>query len=101
MANHRKNRKSRSASRKSRRSTRRNRHARQSLAGGQPKAERRSTLRGGFVTLDLDYYDRLTGEERVEMLERIKVWAEQEINRQQRWNKQADDLFNRELGIKQ
>jgi hypothetical protein len=56
-------------------------------------------ITNGLITMDHDYYDRLDGDERVQVLDRIRRWAEYEMNWQQRWNKQADDLFNRELGI--
>ena len=53
----------------------------------------------GLMTMDYDYYDRLTGEERVKVLDHIRNWAEYEMNWQKRWNDNADALFNRELGI--
>ena len=53
----------------------------------------------GLITMDHDYYDRLDGDERVKVLESIMLWAKWEMVKQQRWNQQADDLFNRELGI--
>jgi len=56
-------------------------------------------ITNGLITMDHDYYDRLDGDERVQVLNAIAMWATLEMNRQQRWNQQADDLFNRELGI--
>jgi hypothetical protein len=56
-------------------------------------------ITNGLITMDHDYYDRLDGDERVKVLESIMLWAKWEMNSQQRWNKQADELFNRELGI--
>ena len=55
----------------------------------------------GLMTMDHDYYDRLDGDERVQVLEQIKRWAEYELSWQKKWNNQAEDLFNRELGINQ
>ena len=49
--------------------------------------------------MDHDHYDRLDGDERVKVLESIMLWAKWEMNRQQRWNGEAEALFNRELGI--
>jgi hypothetical protein len=49
--------------------------------------------------MDHDYYDRLDGDERVKVLESIMLWAKWEMNKQQRWNGEAEALFNRELGI--
>ena len=56
-------------------------------------------ITNGLITMDHDYYDRLDGDERVKVLESIMLWAKWEMNNQQRWNEQADALFNRELGI--
>lgn len=56
-------------------------------------------LTNGLITMDHDYYDRLDGDERVKVLESIMLWAKWEMNKQQRWNEDADALFNRELGI--
>lgn len=58
-------------------------------------------ITNGLIIMDHDYYDRLDGDERVKVLESIMLWAKWEMNRQARWNEQANDLFNRELGIKQ
>ena len=58
-------------------------------------------ITNGLITMDHDYYDRLDGDERVKVLESIILWAKWEMNNQQRWNEQADALFNRELGINQ
>jgi hypothetical protein len=58
-------------------------------------------ITNGLVIIDHDAFEMYTGEERVEILERIMLWAKWEMNRQQQWNEQADQLFNRELGIKQ
>lgn len=56
-------------------------------------------ITNGLIIMDHDYYDRLDGDERVKVLESIMLWAKWEMNRQQRWNDDADALFNRELGI--
>ena len=56
-------------------------------------------ITNGLITMDYDAFEMYTGEERVEMLERIMLWAKWEMNMQQRWNEQADALLNRELGI--
>jgi hypothetical protein len=58
-------------------------------------------ITNGLITMDHDHYDRLDGDERVKVLESIMLWAKWEMNNQQRWNEQADALFNRELGINQ
>jgi starvation-inducible outer membrane lipoprotein len=55
----------------------------------------------GLVTMDYDRFETYTGEERVEIFNAIKKWAEQSMDWQERWNEQADKLFNRELGINQ
>jgi hypothetical protein len=51
--------------------------------------------------MDYDRFETYTGKERVEIFNAIKKWAEQSMNWQERWNEQADKLFNRELGINQ
>ena len=56
-------------------------------------------ITNGLITMDHDYYDRLDGDERVKILERIVSWAYHEANKQKRWSEDADALFNRELGI--
>jgi hypothetical protein len=56
-------------------------------------------ITNGLITMDHDAFEMYTGEERVEMLERIMLWAKWEMTKQQRWNEQADRLFDRELGI--
>ena len=56
-------------------------------------------ITNGLITMDHDYYDRLDGDERVKVLQSIMLWAKWEMNRQQRWNGEAEALFNRELGI--
>ena len=58
-------------------------------------------ITNGLITMDHDYYDRLTSDERVKVLESIMLWAKWEMNSQQQQNGQKNDLFNRELGINQ
>lgn len=53
----------------------------------------------GLITMDHDYYDRLTSDERIEVLERIMIWAKWEINGVQRHKEQAQDEFNRHMGL--
>jgi hypothetical protein len=51
--------------------------------------------------MDHDYYDRLTSDERIQVLESIMIWAKWEINSVQRHKEQAQEEFNKHMGLNQ
>ena len=58
-------------------------------------------ITNGLITMDHDYYDRLTSDERIQVLESIMIWAKWEINRVERHKEQAQEEFNRHMGLNQ
>jgi TRAP-type C4-dicarboxylate transport system substrate-binding protein len=58
-------------------------------------------ITNGLMTMDHDYYDRLTSDERIQVLESIMIWAKWEINSVQRHKEQAQEEFNKHMGLNQ